>query len=309
VTLPANFPSPAWSSFDVFGWPIQMYAICILTGIVLAVLITNRRLTRRGGEPWVVIDIALWAVPFGIVGARIWHVLTHPDDYFATGADLIKVFYIWEGGIAIFGALLAGAIGAYIGCRIAGIRFLSFADALIPGLLVAQAMGRLGNWFNQELFGTPTDVPWGLLIEPSNPAYPVGLPEGTLFHPMFLYEGLWNLAGVALILALEHYRKYRWGRVLGIYLVWYGLGRFVFEAYRLDPSEVILGLRSNAWAALFALILGLVIFIVQGRRHPGDELTVYSPGRSKPGDPAEVDSDDDGELFVDHGKGATVTLP
>jgi prolipoprotein diacylglyceryl transferase len=309
--LPAEFPSPPFSSFDLGPLHIQMYAICILVGIVLAVLITNARLTRRGGEPWVTIDFALWAVPLGIIVARLWHVITHLDDYFGEGKNTWNplehgaVWNVWDGGIAIFGALVGGALGIYIASRISGIRFLSFADALVPGLLVAQAFGRLGNWFNQELFGVPTDVPWGLLIASDNPAYPVGLPEGTLFHPMFLYELLWNLLGVAVILGLEHWKKLRWGKVLALYLIWYGLGRFVFEAFRLDPSEVILGLRVNAWAAVAAFILGVVLYIVQSRRHPGVEESVYKPGRSRPGQPTEVDSTD-GELFVDHGEGAAI---
>ncbi|MET0956774.1 MAG: prolipoprotein diacylglyceryl transferase, partial [Cryobacterium sp.] len=183
-----SIPSPEWSYFDLGIFRIHAYAICILVGIFAATALTSRRLTKRGGEPGVVLDIILWAVPLGIVGARIFHVLTHPNDYFGEGKNLWEVFAVWNGGIAIFGALLGGAVGAYIGCRLSGIRFWSFADALAPGLLLAQAFGRLGNWFNSELFGLPTTLPWGLEISPDNPAYPVGLPEGTLFHPTFLYE-------------------------------------------------------------------------------------------------------------------------
>jgi prolipoprotein diacylglyceryl transferase len=273
-----------------------MYAICILIGILAAAWLTNRRLVSRGAEPWVVIDIALFAVPLGIIGARIFHVVTHPADYFAPGVDPLSVLYVWEGGIAIFGALIGGAVGAWIGCRVTGVRFWTFADALAPGLLLAQAFGRFGNWFNHELFGLPTDLPWGLEIESTNGAFPAGLPDGTLFHPTFLYEVIWNLLGVAVLLLVErhlHRRpggtllaieqgayRFQWGRLLGLYLVWYGAGRVVWESIRIDPSEIFFGVRTNVWAAVLAFILGAVIIIVQARRHPGIEPGPYVSGKN-----------------------------
>lgn len=301
VSFPLSIPSPEWSFFDLGPFRIHAYAICILIGIFLATAVTSRRLTKRGAEPGVVLDIILWAVPLGIVGARIFHVLTHPGDYFYDGANLWDVFAVWKGGIAIFGALIGGGIGAYIGCRRAGIRFWSFADALAPALLLAQAMGRLGNWFNHELFGLPTTLPWGLEIETTNPAFPVGLPAGTLFHPTFLYEIIWNLVGVAVILILERKFRLRWGTAFGAYLIWYGAGRSVFESIRVDASEIFLGLRTNVWAALFAVVLGLVIILVQSRRHTGVELSPYLPGREwKPVDP-EVESGETDSELEDHG--------
>ena len=302
--MPLSIPSPEWSYFDLGPLRIHAYAICILIGIFAATALTSRRLTKRGGEPGVVLDIILWAVPLGIVGARIFHVLTHPNDYFYDGANLWDVFAVWKGGIAIFGALLGGAVGAYIGCRRSGIRFWSFADALAPGMLLAQAMGRLGNWFNHELFGLPTTLPWGLEIEPTNAAYPVGLPAGTLFHPTFLYEIVWNLVGVAVILILERRFRLRWGSAFGVYLIWYGVGRSVFESIRVDPSEIFFGLRTNVWAALFAIVIGLVIILVQSRRHTGTELTPYRPGREwKPVNP-EVESGESDSDIEDHGNEA-----
>ncbi len=298
----------SWFTLDI---NIHVYALCILAGIVAATLLTSVRLKRRGADPGLVLDVAIWAVPFGIIGGRIFHVLTHPDDYFGEGRDLIKVFAIWEGGLAIFGALILGAVGVYIGCRRAGLRFFGFADALVPGLLLAQAFGRLGNYFNHELFGVPTDLPWGLEIEATNPAYPVGLPEGVLFHPTFLYEIIWNLIGVGVLIAAERVHRrgrvtvfgaevpgfvagtYRlqWGSLLGLYLIWYGVGRSVFESIRIDPSEIFLGVRTNVWAALAAVLLGLLIMIIQRRRHPGLEPSPYLPGREW--DPnAAVDSGD-----------------
>ena len=290
--LNSSIPSPGWSFFDVGPFRIHAYALCILAGIILATIITSRRLTKRGAEPGVVLDIILWAVPLGIVGARIYHVLTHPGDYFFEGADLLRTLYIWEGGNAIFGSLIGGAVGAYIGCRLAGIRFWTFADAVAPALLVAQATGRLGNWFNHELFGLPTTLPWGLEIEPSNVNFPVGLPSGTLFHPTFLYEIIWNLLGVAVILYLERKFRLRFGQTLGAYLIWYGLGRSFFESIRIDPSEIYFGIRTNVWAALAAIALGLVIILVQRHRHPGLEPSPYVPGREWNGPDAGVEFDD-----------------
>lgn len=276
--LITSIPSPSIQYFDLGPLRIHIYALCILLGIALATWITDARLSKRGAERGVVLDIILWAVPLGIIGARFYHVFTHPADYFYEGADLMKVFYIWEGGNAIFGSLLGGAVGAWIGCKQTGIRFWSFADALAPAMLIAQATGRLGNYFNHELFGQPTTLPWGLEIESTNPAFPAGLPEGTLFHPMFLYEILWNLLGVFVIIVLERKLYLRWGKAFGVYLIWYGIGRSVFETYRLDSSETFLSIRTNVWAALLAVLVGVLIILIQNRRHPGKELSVYVEG-------------------------------
>jgi prolipoprotein diacylglyceryl transferase len=295
-------PPPEWASFSIGIFTIHTYAICILLGIVVALVMTSRRLTRRGAEPGVVIDIALWAVVFGIIAARAYHVLSHPGDYFGEGKNLLSVFYIWEGGNAIFGSLLGGALGAWIGCRITGIRFWTFADALAPGLLLAQAIGRLGNWFNQELFGQPTDLPWGLQINETNPAFPAGLAAGTLFHPTFLYEMLWNGFGVVVLLLLEREFRLQWGKVFALYLIWYGIGRIWFESIRVDPSLIIFGLRVNVWAAILAVVLGVILFLVQRRRHPGVEPGPYVPGREwkRDGD-QQVPSVYTAEDFEEHG--------
>ncbi|WP_342384277.1 prolipoprotein diacylglyceryl transferase [Agrococcus sp. KRD186] len=272
------------------SWGIQTYALCILAGIVIATLLTGYRLRQRGVDAGYVIDIAVWAVLLGIAAARLFHVLTHPDDYFGVGRDPMTAFYIWEGGIAIFGALIGGAVGIWIGCRTTGVRFTTFVDALAPGLLLAQAFGRFGNWFNHELFGQPTDLPWGLEIEATNPAFPVGLPPETLFHPTFAYEIVWNVLGAALLLWLDRKRDMQWGRLIALYLIWYGLGRSVFETIRLDPSELLLGIRTNVWMAFLAIAVGVVVWVVQTRRHPGLEPSPWQPGR-EPGAEEGVDSD------------------
>ena len=279
ASVVASIPSPSISYFDIGPLRIHIYALCIITGIIVAVLWTNARLTKRGAEPWVVIDIALLAVPLAIIAVRLYHVVTHWDFYFGEDSVPWSFLYIWEGGIAIYGALIGGAIGAWLGCRWTGIRFWTFADALAPGLLLAQAMGRFGNWFNQELYGLPTDVPWGLEIDYPNPAWPIGLPEGTLFHPTFLYEVLWNALGVLVIVFVGRRFRLQWGRLFAVYLMWYSAGRIVWESIRIDPSDIFLGLRTNVWAAILGVVLGLVIFFVQKRRHPGLEPSPYVSGR------------------------------
>ncbi|MEO6200753.1 MAG: prolipoprotein diacylglyceryl transferase [Cryobacterium sp.] len=282
MSILTSIPSPDVNSIQLGPFQIYFYALFILSGIVVAVVLTSRRLTRRGGPPGLVLDIALWAVPFGIVGGRLYHVVTHPNDYFFPGADLWKTLYVWEGGLAIFGAILVGSIGGYIACRRAGLRFLSFADALAPGMLLAQAFGRVGNYFNQELFGTPTTLPWGLEIDSSQPAFPTGLPADTLFHPLFLYEILWNLTGVVIILLAERRFTLRWGKALGSYLVIYGTGRAWFESFRLDPTEFqLLGLKINIVTAAGIAIVGLALIFVQSRRHAGPETSPYRPDRKE----------------------------
>jgi prolipoprotein diacylglyceryl transferase len=290
-----SIPSPpaSWASFQIGIFTIHSYALCILAGIIAGTIITSRRLTARGGQPGVVVDFAIVAVPLAIVGARVYHVLTHPGDYFGGNHTFYDVIAIWNGGNAIFGSILGGAVGIWIASRWTGVRFLSFADALAPGLLVAQGIGRIGNWFNTELYGMPTTLPWGLQVPSDNPAFPKGLAPGTLFHPTFLYELIWDVAGAILLVVIE--RKLvrpitvpprfttrvpmRWGRALGFYLIWYGAGRSVFESIRIDPSEVFLGLRTNVWAALLSIVVGIAVLVWSHRRHPGVEVSVYRPGR------------------------------
>ena len=288
-----SIPSPEISFIELGPLRIHFYALFILTGIIVALVLTEARLRTRGAESGIALDVSLWAIPFGILGGRFFHVITHTNDYFFQGADLLAVFRIWEGGLAIYGALIFGSLGAFIGARQSGIRFTSYLDAVAPGVLLAQAIGRWGNYFNNELFGVPTDLPWGLEISSSNPAYPAGLPEGVLFHPTFLYESIWSLAGVALLLAADNRFKLRWGKMLGLYLVYYSIGRVWVEAIRIDPSEIILGLRINIWSAIFGILIGLAIIVIQSRRHTGLEATVYLPGK-EPQTPVAAQSTDSG---------------
>ena len=274
-----GIPSPEVSFIDLGIFRIHFYALFILTGIAIATWLADLKLAKRGAPKGTLLDIALWAVPFGILGGRFFHVITHPDDYFFEGADLLATLRIWEGGLAIYGAISLGAVGVFIATRQLGIRFWSVADAVAPGLLIAQGIGRLGNYFNQELFGLPTTLPWGLQIPSSNPAYPVGLPEGLLFHPTFAYEMIWNLTGAAVLLLVGSRLNLQWGKVFALYLVIYSFGRIWIEAIRIDPSEIILGLRLNIWSALIGLTLGIILFMVQSRRHPGNEPSIWLPNR------------------------------
>ncbi|GGB95711.1 prolipoprotein diacylglyceryl transferase [Cellulomonas carbonis] len=276
ATVPAAIPSPPESVWYLGPFPLRAYALAILAGIVAAVWLTRRRWAERGGDPDTVLEITYWAVPFGIVGGRIYHVFSSPDRYFGADGDPVRALFIWEGGLGIWGAIALGAVGAWIGARRQGVSFAVFADAVAPGLLVAQAIGRLGNWFNQELFGGPTTLPWGLRIDPAGPTFPDGVDPGTLFHPTFLYEMLWNLAAAAVLIWWDRRRRLGHGRVFWLYVVLYTAGRVWIEALRIDPAETVLGLRLNVWTSILVGLGALVAYVLVGRRHPGRETTVQA---------------------------------
>ncbi|OZG69134.1 prolipoprotein diacylglyceryl transferase [Bifidobacterium eulemuris] len=269
----AYIPSPTFSSFDIGPVTIRMYAVCILIGICFAVWILTIRWKRVGGTFDQVLDTTLVAVPCGIVGARLYHCITTPSMYFPPTGDLVNILKIWEGGLAIFGGISVGALAAFLWCRHRHYPFALLADCLAPGLLVAQAIGRLGNWFNQELYGWPTTLPWGLKL---NDADAIGktevcytgsaCPDGadTLFHPTFLYEMIWNLVGAALIVVIGRKLadQLKAGQQFAMYMIWYGLGRSWIENVRINYSTVILGLRTNVWTAIIVFVLGCVLFVV-----------------------------------------------
>jgi prolipoprotein diacylglyceryl transferase len=260
----ASLPSPSQGVWHLGPIPIRAYALCIIAGIIAAVLLTQRRWKARGGAVDDVVDVAVWAVPFGIVGGRLYHVITDPELYFLPGRDPIKALYIWDGGLGIWGAVALGAVGAWIGCRRRGIRLMDFADALAPGLVLAQAIGRWGNYFNQELYGAPTTLPWALQIDPAH--RPPDTPYIGLYHPTFLYESLWDI-GVALLL-LWVGRRYilRRGKLFALYVAAYTVGRFWIEALRVDHANHILGLRLNDWTSLLVFAGALVALL--WRRRP-----------------------------------------
>ncbi|MDO4919755.1 prolipoprotein diacylglyceryl transferase [Kocuria sp.] len=272
LALPAAIPSPQVSSIHLGFLTIHFYALCILAGMGLGIWLTARRWRRRGQDPDVLWDIVFWAVVSGIVGARLYHVLiTDPRAYFGPGADPWAVLRIWEGGIGIMGAVLFGAGAAWLVSRRNGLPLSVFADAVAPGLLLAQAVGRWGNWFNQELFGRPTTLPWGLEISPASPNFPAGLPADALFHPTFLYECLWNLLGVVLLLLLDRHRRLAPGRLFTVYMMYYGFGRLMIELFlRADTAQLVWGVRVHVWTALLIVLAGAVLFALRGRHARGN---------------------------------------
>ena len=274
--LLASFPSPSRSVWDLGPIPIRAYALCIIAGIIAAIWIGERRWVARGGARGEVQDLAIWAVPFGLVGGRLYHVITDHDLYFGAGRHPVDALYVWRGGLGIWGAIGLGAVGVVIGARRKGIKLLPVLDALAPGVLVAQAFGRWGNWFNQELFGKPTDLPWALSVSPRT-AVEAGYPAGTTFHPTFLYESLWCLGAFAVLLWADRRFQLGHGRVLALYIMLYTLGRGWIEMLRIDNVELnnVAGLRLNVWTSIAMFLVGLVWFVVSARRHPGREQQVY----------------------------------
>ena len=268
----AYIPSPTISQFSIGPVTIHIYALCILMGIVLAVWITTTRWKKLGGNFDQVLDITLVSVPAGIIGARLYHIITTPERFFGPDGDWAEMFRIWNGGLGIWGGVLFGALAAWAWCRHKHYPMALLADAIAPGLLVAQAVGRLGNWFNQELYGAPTTLPWGLKLNMEGTA--IGhseqcydgatCPSGTLFHPTFLYEMIWNLIGAAIIVYIgsKAMKKLKAGSLFAVYIMWYSLGRTWIESLRIDYAHEFLGVRINVWVSMAVFVLGAVSFIV-----------------------------------------------
>lgn len=268
----AYIPSPTISQFSIGPVTIHIYALCILMGIVLAVWITTTRWKKLGGNFDQVLDITLVSVPAGIIGARLYHIITMPERFFGPDGDWAEMFRIWNGGLGIWGGVLFGALAAWAWCRHKHYPMALLADAIAPGLLVAQAVGRLGNWFNQELYGAPTTLPWGLKLNMEGTA--IGhseqcydgatCPSGTLFHPTFLYEMIWNLIGAAIIVYIgsKAMKKLKAGSLFAVYIMWYTLGRTWIESLRIDYAHEFLGVRINVWVSMAVFVLGAVSFIV-----------------------------------------------
>ncbi len=270
----SSIPSPDTGVWYLGPLPLRAYALAIIAGVVVAVWLGERRWVARGGKPGQVTDIAIWAVPFGIVGGRLYHVITDYEKYFGEDRNPVTALYVWQGGLGIWGAIALGALGAWIGARQAGVKFLPLADALAPGIILAQAIGRWGNYFNQELFGAPTTVPWALEIDLAH--RPPGYEEFATFHPTFLYESLWNVGVAVLILWADRRFRMGHGRVFALYVAAYCVGRAWIEYLRIDPVQAddVLGLRLNVWTSIVLFAASAAYIWWSARRHPGREATV-----------------------------------
>ncbi|OBA96093.1 prolipoprotein diacylglyceryl transferase, partial [Mycolicibacterium fortuitum] len=280
TTVLAYLPSPSQGVWHLGPVPIRAYALCIIIGIIAALVIGDRRWQARGGQAGVIYDIALWAVPFGLVGGRLYHVMTDWPTYFGpSGKGLGAAFQVWQGGLGIWGAVALGGVGAWIGCRSRGIPLPAFGDAIAPGIILAQAIGRLGNYFNQELFGRDTTLPWGLEIyKRLNAAGQVddlnGVSTGEVLrvvHPTFLYELLWNLIVFALLIWADRKFKLGHGRLFALYVAAYCVGRFCVELMRSDHASMpFADIRVNTFTSAFVFIGAFVYIILatKGREDP-----------------------------------------
>lgn len=302
----ANIPSPdrgVWKlDLGFITLPLRAYALCIIVGIVIAIWWGERRLIARGGAPGTVIDVAVWAVPFGLVGGRLYHVATDYYRYFGEGKNPLDALRIWDGGLGIWGAIALGGVGAWIGCRRKGVPLPVFADAVAPGIVTAQAIGRIGNYFNQELYGGPTDLPWGLEIyrrvnelgveDPLNGvAVSHALVDGSPVHPTFLYELIWNLLVAGLVVWADRKFRLGHGRAFAVYVAGYTVGRGVIEMMRTDPATQVLGLRINVFTSAVLFLGAIVYIIVARRRGPREDLSTVDAIDDDPTAVIEDDAD------------------
>ena len=288
-TVVASIPSPSKGTLDIGPLSIHAYGLMIALGVVAAVWLLGRRLEQTGaGTREDASSVSVWGVVAGIIGARLYHVAT---DWSSFQHDLPRIVMIWRGGLGVPGGLLAGiAVGLWAGKR-RGIAPAVLANAAAPAIPLAQAIGRWGNWFNQELFGKVTDLPWALRVSDST-ALAAGYPAGTTFHPTFLYESLWNLALCAVLLAIDRRWKVRPPRLMMMYLFGYGVGRFWVEGLRIDPADHIGGLRWNQWVALAVAAASGVYLLVTARRQPNDGVPVVGTDLYDPDDDLDDDLDD-----------------
>ncbi|HET9138954.1 prolipoprotein diacylglyceryl transferase [Actinophytocola sp.] len=313
----ASFPSPDRGVWHLGPIPIRAYALCIIAGIIVAIWWGERRFVARGGQPGTVIDVAVFAVPFGLVGGRLYHVATDYDRYFGPGKDPLDALRIWDGGLGIWGAIALGGVGAWIGCRRRKVPLPAFADAVAPGIAVAQAIGRLGNYFNQELYGGDTTLPWGLEIyrrvneqgfdDPLGGVAVNNIPE-RIVHPTFLYELLWDLAVAALVVWADRRYRLGHGRAFALYVAGYTAGRTWIELMRTDPAREVFGLRINVWVSI-VVFLGAVAYLIWAKRlgpredlaaltAPKDADTTEAEPADSEAEPAE-DATDDAEVDVE----------
>ncbi|SIS20187.1 Prolipoprotein diacylglyceryl transferase [Williamsia sterculiae] len=290
TTVLAYIPSPPQGVWYLGPFPLRAYALCIIAGIIVAVWWGNRRWRARGGQDGEVLDVAIWAVPFGLIGGRLYHLATDWQTYFGDGGKQpIDALKIWDGGLGIWGAVALGALGAWIGARRAGIRLPPFGDAIAPAILLAQAIGRLGNYFNQELYGGPTTLPWGLKIYERvdragnvNPGAIDGTSNGqvvAIVQPTFLYELLWNVIVVIALVLIDRRLRIGHGRLFALYVAGYCVGRFAVETLRTDHATEIWGIRINLFTAALVFICAAV-YVLVAKRGREQGLEIYWPHRA-----------------------------
>lgn len=282
MTILAFLPSPSTDTLQIGPVQLRLYGLAIAIGVIVAVTVSQRRWAARGGNPDDIATIALWAVPAGVIGARLYHVLTDWQTY---RTDPLEALAIWHGGLGIPGGVIAGvATGAFVARR-KGLPVADLLDVVAPAIPIAQAIGRLGNWANQELFGRPTRLPWGLRIDPAN--RPAAYEQFTTFHPTFLYEALWNLGLALVLLGIDRRRRLRSGQIFILYVIGYALGRLWVESLRVDPASLIAGIRINLWTSAFAIVGGCILFALRQRHNPDFPATEETPASSDDAEPPE----------------------
>lgn len=296
----AYIPSPPINGFHIGPLFVHFYGLMYVVGITLAVLITQRRVRASGGDASVVGEVAMWAVPAGIIGGRIYFDITTP-------ADIPHVWYgplaVWTGGLGIWGGIAAGALVGVWRVKRRGLPVAQFADAIAPALLVAQAVGRIGNYFNQELFGKPTTLPWALFIDPRY--RPAGYGSFRTFQPTFLYELIFDLALAALLVWLGHHTKVRAPGLFALYVTGYSAFRIFEESVRIDSSEHFLGLRLNFYVASLLTLAGIIWFLYTQRRTPAPALDPPPDDESAPAEAGEADNPEAGGAVAGEGSAAT----
>ena len=313
------FPSPARGVWHLGPIPIRAYALCIIIGIIVALLIGDRRWQARGGEPGVIYDIGLWTVPFGLIGGRLYHLMTDWRTYFGPdGVGWQAAPRIWDGGLGIWGAVALGSVGAWIGCRRHGIPLPAFADAVAPGVVLAQAIGRIGNYFNQELYGRETTLPWGLEIFWRQDAAGVrdphlldGVSTGELYkivQPTFLYELLWNVLVFLVLIYVDRRFRLGHGRLFALYVAGYSLGRFGIELLRDDAATHVAGIRINSFTATFVFIGAVVYFLLarKGREYPEQLRQLWQSPQPEGESEIEAVNHDVGEISIAESDEVTV---
>ncbi|MFG1611659.1 prolipoprotein diacylglyceryl transferase [Nonomuraea wenchangensis] len=290
----ASIPSPSQGVWYLGIIPIRAYALCIVLGVIVAVWLSERRWRARGGQKGTIIDIAVPAVIFGLIGGRLYHVITDWQTYFGSRAikPAYKALFIWEGGLGIWGAIALGGVGVWLAARRRGLSMTALADTIAPGIAFAQGIGRWGNWFNQELYGSPTTLPWGLEIDVDHGGEP-----GVLYHPTFLYESIWDILLGFALLFVGRRLNLRYGRLFALYVAGYTFARFWIEGLRIDPvggvdhAVTFLGLRINQWTSI-VLFIGALVYFWATRNKEGVEVVAppsadadpaHGTGQSDPG--------------------------